>query len=62
MENWKPQKKTDLWQPGYKDRFIWYTTMFALGIAALGIISVITSIISAVTGIIQITNSEPFTL
>ena len=53
MEHWKPEKRADLLQPGYKDRFTWYTTIFALVIGALGIISIITSIISAVTGVIQ---------
>jgi len=53
MREWKPEKRGDLFQPGYKDRFTWYTTIFALLIGMLGIISIITSIISAVTGIIQ---------
>jgi hypothetical protein len=57
MHNWKPEKKSDLLQPGYKDRFTWYTTIFALGIGMLGIVSIITSIISAATGIVQMNAS-----
>ena len=57
MENWKPEKRGDLLRPGYKDRFLWYTTIFGLVIASLGIISIITSIISAATGIVQMNAS-----
>lgn len=53
MTNWKPEKRADLLQPGYGDRFIWYTSIFGLVIGMLGIISIITSIISAVTGIVS---------
>jgi len=53
MLNWKPEKRSDLFQPGYKDRFLWYSTIFGGVIALLGLVSIITSIISAATGIVQ---------
>jgi hypothetical protein len=48
MSEWKPRKKRDLLIPGYNDRFIFYSTMFGLGVALLGVAGVISSIISTV--------------
>jgi hypothetical protein len=53
MANWNPEKRSDLLQSGYKDRFTWYATVFGGVIALLGVISIITSIISAAAGIVS---------
>ena len=53
MTNWKPENRKDLLQPGYRDRFLWYSTIFGAVIALLGVISIITSIVSAVTGVVS---------
>jgi len=45
MYEWKPQRLRDLFTPGYKDRFWWYTTWGAI---TLGTISIITSIVQIV--------------
>jgi hypothetical protein len=47
MTEWKPQSFRDLFQPGYKDRFMWYATIFATLIAAIGIIGIVAAIIQA---------------
>jgi hypothetical protein len=48
MSEWKPRQKRDLLTPGYNDRFIFYSTIFALGFALIGLVGVISSIISTV--------------
>jgi hypothetical protein len=45
MHNWRPRCLRDLFRPGYGDRFIWYTQMFGLGIAGIGIFVLFLSII-----------------
>jgi hypothetical protein len=45
MDDWKPQRFTDVFISAYRDLFTWYSTMFAVAIGVLGIISVITSIL-----------------
>jgi hypothetical protein len=45
MHNWRPRRLRDLLRPGYGDRFMWYTQMFALGIAGIGIFVLFLSII-----------------
>ena len=54
MTEWKPEHNRDLFQPGYKDRFMWYATLLGGLIAILGIIGIITSVISATTSIVAI--------
>jgi len=54
MKDWAPENFRDLLQPGYKDRFVWFATVFGLIIAAVGIIGVITSIISTAVAIITL--------
>jgi len=54
MKDWGPENFRDLLQPGYKDRFVWFATVFGLIIAAVGIIGVITSIISTAVAIITL--------
>jgi len=54
MKDWGPENFKDLLQPGYKDRFVWFATVFGLIIAAVGIIGVITSIISTAVAIITL--------
>jgi hypothetical protein len=38
----------DLFKPGYGDRFTWYTQMFALAIAVIGIIGLVVQTVYAV--------------
>jgi hypothetical protein len=45
MQAWRPQSLGHLFKPGYKDSFTYYTQMFALFIAGLGLLGVILSII-----------------
>jgi hypothetical protein len=45
MQTWRPQSLRHLLKPGYKDRFSYYTQMFALFIAVIGLVSVVLSII-----------------
>jgi len=45
MSEWKPQRLGDLFAPGYKDRFWWYTTWGAI---TLGTMSIITSIVQII--------------
>lgn len=54
MDNWKPQtfRDSEVFQPGYNDRFTWYASMFGSFIALIGIAGIITSVFSAVTGYI----------
>ena len=46
LEEWKPYTFLQLFKRGYKDRFTWYTAIFGIIIALLGITSIVTSIIS----------------
>ena len=48
MNEWKPQRFRQLLIPGYKDRFLWWTTVFAIGIGLLGVFGVITSIVQTI--------------
>jgi hypothetical protein len=48
MSEWRPKRMQDLLTPGYNDRFTFYSTMFALGVGLLGLVGVISSIISTV--------------
>jgi hypothetical protein len=52
MAEWKPRTIRELLQPGYNDRFLWYATALGIGIAGLGVIAIVTGIISAVTSYI----------
>jgi hypothetical protein len=45
MEDWNPKSVRDLAKPGYGDRFTYYTQLFALLIAAIGVVGVILSIV-----------------
>lgn len=45
MERWRPRRISDLLKPGYGDRFNYYTQLFALFIALIGVIGVTVSII-----------------
>jgi len=40
MQSWRPRKLRDVFIPGYSDRFTYYTQMFALVIAVLGLIGI----------------------
>ena len=51
MMEWKPKTAVDLLNPGYSDRFIWWTTMFLTTIALLNLASVVTSIIQTVVSL-----------
>jgi hypothetical protein len=44
MRNWRPTRASELFKPGYGDRFNWYTQMFALLIAVIGTVGLILSI------------------
>jgi hypothetical protein len=53
MSKWKPQRRRDLLQPGYTDKFTYYSTMFGIGIGLLGLAGVLSTIIGTVfTGLI----------
>lgn len=45
MQAWRPQTLRHLLKPGYKDRFFYYTQMFALFIAVIGLVTVVLAII-----------------
>jgi hypothetical protein len=45
MEDWSPKSVRDLAKPGYGDRLTYYTQLFALFIAAVGVVGVILSIV-----------------
>lgn len=40
MQAWRPQSPLQLFKPGYKDRFTYYTQMFAFFIAVLGLVGI----------------------
>jgi H+/Cl- antiporter ClcA len=44
MADWKPQKAGELFQPGYRDRFSWYTWISII-FALLGVLVIATSIL-----------------
>jgi hypothetical protein len=48
MNEWKPQTVRELFIPGYKDRFAWWTTIFAASIGLFGKIGLVASIIQTV--------------
>jgi len=48
MSEWKPQRRGDLLQVGYNDRFTYYSTIFGVSIAVLGLAGVISTIIGTV--------------
>lgn len=45
MHSWRPRKISDLFNPGYQDRFNYYTQLFALFIAFVGTIGVVLSMV-----------------
>jgi hypothetical protein len=45
MQAWRPQSFRHLFKPAYKDRFSYYTQMFALFIAVIGLVGIVLSII-----------------
>lgn len=48
----QPRTYLDVFRPGYTDRFTWYTQMFAMLIAFLGVLNVILSLVQTVyTGV-----------
>jgi hypothetical protein len=47
MADWKPQKAHESFQPGYRDRFSWYTTWVSIIFAFLGVLVIATSILQA---------------
>jgi hypothetical protein len=51
MKDWGPESFRDLLQPGYKDRFVWFATIFGLIIASVGVVGVIMSIIAVAIAI-----------
>jgi hypothetical protein len=58
MRNWRPRRVHELFRPGYGDRFIYYTQLFALLIAVVGIVGVVLSIVqTAYAGIAANDNS-----
>jgi hypothetical protein len=48
MDLQQSRKLRDLFKPGYGDRFTWYTQMFALVIAVIGIIGLCLAIVQTV--------------
>jgi len=52
MQNWKPRKVGDLLRAPYGDRFTYYTQLFALLIALIGITGIVLSIIQTVYAIL----------
>lgn len=53
MEDWNPKSVRDLVKPGYGDRFTYYTQLFALFIAAIGVVGVILSIVQTAYAVIS---------
>jgi len=45
MRDWRPRRIRQVFNPGYGDRFTWYTQMFALLIAVLGALGLFFSIV-----------------
>jgi hypothetical protein len=45
MRDWRPRRVKNLRRPGYGDRFTYYTQCFALGIAVIGLIGLVSSIL-----------------
>ena len=54
MENWKPHSAKELMTRGYWDGFTWFSTVFGLVIAALGVIGIVTSIMQTVVAFISL--------
>jgi len=51
MRDWRPRRIRHIFRPGYGDRFIWYTQMFAFVIAIITTLSLICSLIQALYAI-----------
>jgi hypothetical protein len=51
MHDWRPKRIRDLFRPGYGDRFMWYTQIFALLIATMGTLGLFLSILQTVYSI-----------
>jgi hypothetical protein len=54
MQAWRPQSLRHLFKPAYKDRFSYYTQMFALFIAGIGLLGVILSMIQTAYAIVAV--------
>jgi hypothetical protein len=50
MVEWKPQKIGELLQPGYRDRFSWYTTWVTILFTFLSVLVIATSILQTYWG------------
>lgn len=50
MADWKPQRIAQLLQPGYRDRFSWYTTWASVFFAFLGVLVIAMSILQTFWG------------
>jgi hypothetical protein len=58
MSDWKPRTFRDLFVPGYKDRFTWFTAFFGLGIGIIGILSLVASIIQIAIAVVALKASN----
>jgi hypothetical protein len=58
MNEWKPQRRGDLLQPGYHDRFTYYSTMFGVWVGVLGLVGVISTIIGTVVAWLALNKSS----
>lgn len=52
MRTWRPRRKRDLLKPGYGDRFVYYTQLFALFIAIVGALGVVLSTVQTAYAVI----------
>lgn len=57
MMDWRPQGLKDLFIVGYADRFTYYTTLFGIGIATLGIIGIIAAIVQTIVAFLALNAS-----
>jgi hypothetical protein len=57
MQSWKPRRLGHLVKPGYTDRFSYYTQMFAVLIAIVGLLGLFLSVIQTAYAIISYRDS-----
>lgn len=52
MKAWKPRRFTELFTPGYYDRFTWFIAIFGLVFGVIATLSLVTSIIQVVFAVL----------
>jgi hypothetical protein len=52
MKTWKPRRFSELFTPGYYDRFTWFIAIFGLVFGIIATLSLVTSIIQVIFAVL----------